>query len=68
MMRLNKWGYEQLIKEDIEWLEKVAPDTLERRHIILTLKCSIEHEYPEKMDLMPEPCVEHGKPYCECDK
>ena len=45
MMRLNKKGYEQLINEDIAWLEKI-PRTLEKDHIILVLKTSIEHEYP----------------------
>lgn len=43
--RLNKKVYEQLINEDIAWLEKV-PRTLEREHIIAILKASIKHEYP----------------------
>jgi hypothetical protein len=46
-MKLNKPGYEQLINEDIEWLEKKVPRTLERDHIVAVLKASIEHEYPE---------------------
>ena len=45
MMRLNKFGYQQLIDEDIAWLEKI-PRTLERDHIIAVLKASVEHEYP----------------------
>jgi hypothetical protein len=62
MMRLNKHGYEQLINEDIAWLEKI-PRTLERDHIIAVLKCSIEHEYPSftMKDLLPDLCEEHGK-------
>jgi hypothetical protein len=67
MMRLNKHGYEQLINEDIEWLQKV-PRSLERDHIIAVLKASIKHEYPEAFDLLPEPCVHHGKAYCGCDQ
>jgi len=45
MMRLNKLGYQQLIDEDIAWLETM-PRTLERDHIIAVLKASVEHEYP----------------------
>jgi len=67
MMRLNKASYEQLINEDIAWLEKI-PRTLERDHIIAVLKASIEHEYPEIFNLEPEPCAEHGEPWCDCDK
>lgn len=47
MMKLNKLGYQQLIDEDIAWLEKI-PRTLEREHIIAVLKASVEHEYPTR--------------------
>lgn len=66
-MRLNKEGYEQLINEDIAWLEKSSSDTLERRHIIAVLLTSIYHEYYSftPKDLLPVPCEEHGKVYCD---
>ena len=35
---LNRAVFEQLIAEDIAWIESAAPDTLERRHIIACLK------------------------------
>jgi hypothetical protein len=62
MMRLNKLGYQQLIDEDIAWLEKI-PRTLERDHIIAVLKASVDHEYPSFImeDLLPGPCKEHGE-------
>ena len=67
-MRLNKLGYEQLINEDIAWLETI-PRTLERDHIILVLRASINHEYPDSIiDLSPESCEEHCKFWCDCDK
>lgn len=68
-MRLNKLGYQQLIDEDIAWLEKI-PRTLERDHIIVVLKASVDHEYPSFISphFRPEPCEEHGEPYCDCDK
>ncbi len=37
-MPLNRSAFEQLIAEDIAWLESAAPDTLERRHIVACLK------------------------------
>ncbi len=42
---LNRPGYEKLVAEDIEWLEK-QPRTLERDHIIVVLKASIDGLYP----------------------
>jgi hypothetical protein len=54
MMKLNKLGYQQLIDEDIIWLEKI-PRTLERDHIIAVLKCSVEHEYPSHLERDPYP-------------
>lgn len=67
--RLNKLGYQQLIAEDIAWLERFSR-TLERDHIIMVLQASIEHEYPSftSADLTPPPCETHGEPYCDCDK
>lgn len=72
MYRLNKSGYEQLINEDIAWLEKI-PRTLERDHIIAVLKASIEHEYPSQPrftpdDLFPDSlCGEECSPDCTSD-
>jgi len=68
-MRLNKEGYQQLIDEDIVWLEKI-PRTLERDHIIDVLRASVAHEYHSFIaaDLKPSPCQEHGLPYCDCDQ
>ncbi len=44
--KLNRKAYEQLIAEDIAWLELVAQnDTSERHHIIDVLKGSIEYYY-----------------------
>ena len=37
-MPLNRAAFEQLIAEDIAWPERVAPNTLERRHIVVCLK------------------------------
>lgn len=67
-MKLNKEGYQQLINEDIAWLEKL-PYTLEREHIIAVLKCSVEHEYPSVSDIEYERyqrCYEHGELFCDC--
>jgi len=43
--RLNRAGYQQLIDEDVAWLERIAGPTLEREHIIAVLKASVEREY-----------------------
>jgi hypothetical protein len=45
--KLNKESYVQLIKEDIEWLEKTE-DCLERQHIKLVLLDSIRKLYNEE--------------------
>lgn len=42
--RLNRGAYEQLIREDREWLRR-QPRTLEAGHIDLILAASTEHEY-----------------------
>lgn len=43
--RVNRETYQRLIDEDISWLETV-PRTLERDHVVLVLRQSVEHEYP----------------------
>lgn len=44
---MNRDAYEQIIKEDIDWLMK-QPRTLERDHIQLVLELSPDREYGEK--------------------
>lgn len=43
--KMTKKAYEQIIAEDIAWLEK-QPRTLERDHIIEIVKRSPGYEYP----------------------
>ena len=47
--RLNRHAYEQLIREDIEWLMH-QPPSLEREHILAVLRCSPDREYPREGD------------------
>lgn len=44
-VQLNKKSYESLINGDIEWLTNNTEDTIERRHIIETLKWTINELY-----------------------
>jgi hypothetical protein len=46
--KINRTTYERLISEDIAWL-MAQPRTLEREHIALVVRESVEQEYP------PEP-------------
>ena len=46
--KLTESAYETLIAEDRAWLSANAPESLERRHIDLVLKTSIEQEYPSE--------------------
>src|SRR6185436_15773181 len=43
--KLTRSGYERLVAEDIAWLRSL-PRTLERDHVILICKQSVEQEYP----------------------
>ena len=43
---MTRDAYMKLIYEDIAWLKKNAPHTLERDHIILVLHDSIKRHYP----------------------
>lgn len=45
--KMNKEAYREMVNEDIQFLVKHAPDTLERRHIVEILRASIESEYDE---------------------
>lgn len=49
---LNRHSYENLVDEDIAWLEKHSPNphSLEMRHIIDILRRSVVLEYDETAD------------------
>ena len=46
--KMNRHAYQQLIDEDIAWLEK-QPRTLERDHIALIVRQSVDAEYPDRI-------------------
>lgn len=48
-MKLNKQAFEQLVREDIEWLRE-QPNCLERRHIEDILEWCVDVLYPENED------------------
>jgi len=78
MTQLNKQTYQQLIKEDIEQLNKFMPEhSLERKHIVDVLNWSVNQIYPDKPKPQQEipKCricesnqrvkfVEHGYKHC----
>lgn len=45
---MNKSAYEKLIKEDLDFLKKHCPDSLELDHIKLIICSSIDWHYPDK--------------------
>lgn len=49
-MRLNRRAYEELVAQDIAWLE-AQPRTLERDHVIDIVKASPDHEYGVRDEL-----------------
>lgn len=49
-MPLNRSTYQQLIAEDLKWLE-AQPRTLERDHIIAIVKASEKHEYDDQITI-----------------
>lgn len=49
---LNKKAYKELIDEDVKFLIKHCPRTLERSHIIEVLNHSVNLRYPEKVLLI----------------
>lgn len=59
---MNRWAYEKLIAEDLEWL-MAQPRTLERDHIADVLRWSVDRIYPrkDKQDANPDP----GSPAAE---
>jgi hypothetical protein len=52
MLKLNKEAYQELVDEDIAWLEQF-PNTLERRHIALVLRDSVYRLYPTNEEHAP---------------
>ena len=48
--KLNRHAYEQMIAEDLAWLNATTFDTLERRHIIEIMGRSADHEYTVATD------------------
>jgi len=49
MHKLTKSAYQELIDEDIGWLQQF-PDSLEHQHIEIVLKDSVHQHYPPKME------------------
>jgi hypothetical protein len=47
-LRIDKSAYEKLIKEDLDFLNKHCPDSLELDHIKLIICSSIDWHYPNK--------------------
>lgn len=47
-MKINKSAYENLIKEDLDFLNKHCPDSLELDHIKLIICSSVDWYYPSK--------------------
>lgn len=47
-IKIDKSAYEKLIKEDLDFLNKHCPDTLELDHIKLIVCSSIDWYYPDK--------------------
>ena len=45
-MKLTRAAYQKLLNEDIKWLEKTAPRTLERNHLIEIARWSMDAFYP----------------------
>lgn len=68
-MRLNKPAYEQLVAEDLEWLSK-QPRTLERDHVEVIVRASVDHCYPPEQPAKPSPahpdCIDCGEPLTSC--
>ena len=52
MTKLNKSAYEKLIKEDIQWLDRITPEEekspCEYGHIKMIVEQSVDHYYPDQ--------------------
>lgn len=51
-IKIDKSAYEKLIKEDLDFLNKHCPNSLELDHIKLIVCSSIDWHYPEKTKSM----------------
>lgn len=47
-IKISKEAYEKLIKEDLDFLDKHCPDSLELDHIKAIIRSSIDWHYPDK--------------------
>lgn len=45
--KMNKASFEKLVEENLAWLQSM-PHSVERSHIIMIVKDSPTHYYPEK--------------------
>lgn len=54
--KMNRWGYQKLVDEDVAWLEQ-QPRTLERDHVIKVVKESVEAEYGKAPEGSPAPAT-----------
>ena len=48
---MNRAAYENLIREDIDWLKSCTYNTAERKHIIRVLAYSVYMHYGEHSEL-----------------
>ena len=65
-MMMDKSAYEGLVKQDIEWLDKMmeehSPHSLEGKHLRDIAICSICLLYGERMENMcPNPFCKHNR-------
>lgn len=44
--RMTRFGYEQVIGDDVRFVEEHTPECLTRSHVIDVLRASVAHEYP----------------------
>ena len=50
-IKISKEAYEKLVKEDLDFLNKHCPDSLELDHIKVIICSSIDWFYPEKKSM-----------------
>ena len=56
-IKIDKSAYEKLIKEDLDFLNKHCPNSLELDHIKLIVCSSIDWHYPEKIKQRNATCA-----------
>ena len=59
-IKIDKNAYEKLIKEDLDFLNKHCPDSLEFDHIKLIVCSSIDWYYPDKNTCTALKRIENG--------